>query len=127
MVAKRMLCTALVMSLSLGPVQSAYADLITTEQAFRPAAAQRAALIGLLDRDSVALRLQALGIDKAAALQRIRSMTDEEVANIAPDLGSLPAGGDYGGGGGGGGVAIVLILVLIIALLVWWSNRSASS
>ncbi|HYL23998.1 MAG TPA: PA2779 family protein [Burkholderiales bacterium] len=126
MLAKRILCTALVISLSLGPVQSAYADLITTEQASRPVPAQRAALIGLLDRDSVALRLQALGIDKATALQRIRAMTDEEVAAIAPELASLPAGGDYGGGGGGG-VGIVLILVLIIALLVWWSSRSASS
>jgi hypothetical protein len=115
-----------VISLSLGPVQSAYADLITTEQASRPAPTQRAALIGLLDRDSVALRLQAFGIDKATALQRIRVMTDEEVAAIAPELASLPAGGDYGGGGGGGGVGIVLILVLIIALLVWWSGRSAS-
>lgn len=126
MVAKRILCTALVMSLSLGSVQPAYADLITTEQASRGAAAQRAALIGLLDRESVGLRLQALGIDKATASQRIQAMTHDELATIAPELASLPAGGDYGGGGGGGGVAIVLILVLIIALLIWWSNKTSS-
>jgi hypothetical protein len=96
------------------PAHLAYAGMIGTDQV-APSAVQldRAAVLGMVGRADVARQLQALGVDPAAAKERVAAMTDEEIRSLAGELHSVPAGAD------GSGLAI-LILVGVIVWLVWF-------
>ena len=90
---KKTTCRVLVVSLLALSFQAAQAGLIPAEQAASPVSAERALLLGTLDRAEVTAQLQALGVDPLAARQRIQSMSDQEVHAMAQDIQAAPAGG----------------------------------
>ena len=87
------------------------AGMIGTDQAVSAAQAQaaRVAVLGQLSRSEVAGQLQSLGLTPQAAKDRVAALTDAEIAKLAGQIDSLPAGANGG----------VLILVLV-GLLIWW-------
>ena len=87
------------------------AGMIGTDQVVSAAQAQaaRATVLSQLSRSEVAGQLQSLGLTPQAAKDRVAALTDAEVAKLAGQIDSLPAGANGG----------VLILVLV-GLLIWW-------
>jgi shikimate 5-dehydrogenase len=108
----RNICRLLVVLMAWMPYHVAQAGMIGTDQAVASAAqSERAALLSLVNRSDVASQLQALGVDAAAAKDRVAAMTDEEVRALSGQINALPAGADSGG----------VLLLVIIVLLVWWA------
>lgn len=109
---KKTTCRVLVVSLFALSFQAAQAGLIGADQAAAGSvSAERAMVLGTLDRSEVVAQLQAAGVDPLAARERIKSMTDQEVHAMAQDIQAAPAGGVTTWGW----VAIVLV-----AALVWY-------
>jgi hypothetical protein len=103
-------CRALVASVLTLSFQTAQAGLIGAEQAGAATmSAERALVLGSLDRAEVVAQLQSAGVDPLAARERIRAMSDQEVHALAQDIQAAPAGG----ASTWGWVAIVLIAALI--------------
>ena len=111
-----------------------YAEMVPTESA-NPSQYQddRQRILDLLDRQEVANELEKYSISKVEASARINSLTDEEVTEIAANLGELPAGGaqrvcrtneGYGpcesSFDGGAVLAVIGILVLLFVLIFYW-------
>jgi len=88
------------------------AGMIGTDQVVSAAQAQvaRAAVLSQISRADVAGQLQSLGLTPQVAQDRVAALTDVEVAKLAGQIDSLPAGAD-------GGTLVVLIL---IGVLIWW-------
>jgi uncharacterized protein DUF6627 len=108
----RTICRVLAALMIWTPVQFAHAGVIGTAQAVAAAApAERAAVLGFVGRADVARELQALGVDAAAAKERIAAMTDQEAQSLAGRIDSLPAGADVGG----------IAVLLIILIFTWWA------
>jgi len=74
-----------------------------------PTDAERAQIFSLLEREDVQAQLQARGVDPAQVKARVAAMTDDEVAQLAGQVESLPAGG--------ADVLGVILLVFIILLI----------
>ena len=107
----RTICRVLAALMIWTPVQFAHAGMIGTEQAVSTTTSQdRGTVLGFVGRADVARELQALGIDAAAARERIAAMTDQEVQSLAGRINGLPAGADVGG------IAVLLLLLVF----VWW-------
>ena len=70
--------------------------------------ADRAHIFSVLDRDEVRAQLEANGVNPADVKARVAAMTDEEAAQLAGQIDSLPAGGDILG---------VLLTVFIVLLI----------
>ena len=70
--------------------------------------ADRAHIFSVLDRDDVRAQLEANGVSPAEVKARVAAMTDEEAAQLAGQIDSLPAGGDVLG---------VLLTVFIVLLI----------
>lgn len=102
-IARALVVCTLGMSL---PVSS-MAGIVTTDQV--TAGAERAQVRGFLDRDDVRARLQALGVDPAAARARVDALSADEVAALAGQVDQLPAGGSD--------VLTVLLVVFIVLLI----------
>lgn len=66
----------------------------------------------LLTREDVRGQLAQMGIDPAVAEQRVNSLTPSEIAQLQPQLDSLPAGGD------GGGLLVVIGVVFVVLLIL---------
>ena len=126
MLAKRVLCNLLIASVALLPVVPARADMIPLEAAATAAQGPRDALLSLLGRPNVAARLEAQGVDRRLAQERVAAMTDAEALALAGELDRLPAGGDYGGGGGGASFGALLVVVLLIILVIWLVSQKTS-
>lgn len=96
------------------PLQ-AQAGMLGTGEAVSVAQAQsaRVTLRGLLARQDTAAKLQALGIEPQAALERVAALTDAEAAALAERLERLPAGAD------GSGFGLVLVAIFLFYLFVW--------
>ena len=94
---------------------AAGARLVGTEEAARTEAVvagtplDRGALQALLERADVRAQLQAHGVDPRLARERVDALTDAEVAQLAGQVGQLPAGGSS--------VIGVLFAVFIILLV----------
>lgn len=101
------LCAVLGMS---APPQ-ALAGLVGTGAVAMPGARDRAAVA--LARAEVRSRLEAYGVDPGDLQQRLDALTDEEAAQLAERLDSLPAGGD-----GLIGALVLVFLVLLITDIV---------
>ena len=92
----------------------AVAEMITTESAL--AAEKREVLISNAEaymlRDEVSAQFTRLGVDQDQVMARIRSMTNDELAGLAREIDSLPAGA--------GAIEIIgnVFLVLLILELV---------
>ena len=68
----------------------------------------RGYLQDLFSRKDVQGKLVLLGIDPDEARARVESLSDEELATLAPILADLPAGGD------GTGFAVILFMVIML-------------
>ena len=110
--AMKFICRMLIVSLVMLPFQTVQAGMIGTDQAVTAAQAQaaRAAVSSFVSRAEVAGQLQALGLTAQNAKDRIAALTDTEVARLADQIDSLPAGA-------GGEVLILIALILIIVFI----------
>jgi hypothetical protein len=88
------------------------AGMIGTDTVVSAAQAQaaRATVLSQISRADVASQLQSLGLTAQAATDRVAALTDTEVAKLAGQIDSLPAGAD--------GTSLVLLIVL--GVLIWW-------
>lgn len=108
---KTMTCRALIASMLALSFQGAGAAMIGADRVpSGSASADRAVVLGVLDRADTVARLQAQGIDAAQARERVAAMNDEEVSRLASDIHSAPAGADAG----------TVIVVGAIAAAVWY-------
>jgi hypothetical protein len=101
---KRFVSSLLIVCLAgLGlPVQ---AGILPTDAA----SAERSRVLNVLEREDVRVQLQAHGVSLAEVKARVAAMTDDEVAQLAGQIESLPAGGaDILG------VALIVFIVLLI-------------
>ena len=110
---KKTTCRVLVVSLLALSFQTAHAGLISADQAApAPVSAERALVLGTLDRSEVIQQMQSLGVDPLAARERVQSMSEQEVHALAQDIRSAPAAGNSGWG--------VAVVVILIAAAVWY-------
>ena len=73
--------------------------------------AERALVLGTLDRANVAAQLQAAGVDPLAARERVQPMTDQEVQALAQDIQSRS---------GRRHEQRWLVVIVLIAALIWY-------
>lgn len=104
----RAVAAAVAVSLSLGTIpMPSQAQMISTERA--ASLEQRAQIDQLFAREDVIRQLQSLGVDPAAAKDRVAALSDREIAQLASGLEGLPAGGiDW----------VSAILVVAVVLLI---------
>ena len=106
---RRLIATLLVICIAL-PLPS-QAAMLATDGAL--AAAQRDQVTRILERADVQARLAALGADASAVKARVAALTDDELAQLAAKIDSLPAGGD----GLIGAIVLIFIILLITDIL----------
>ncbi len=108
----RMICRVLIVLMAWTPLHFAQAGVISTGLAVAStaAAAERAAVLGVIDRADVASGLQALGLDPATARERVAALSDDEVRSLAGQLEALPAGADGTG----------LVILILAGVFVWY-------
>jgi hypothetical protein len=70
--------------------------------------ADRAPVFSVLEREDLRVQLQARGVSLADVKARVAAMSDDEVAQLAGQIDTLPAGGDILG---------VLLTVFIVLLI----------
>jgi uncharacterized protein DUF6627 len=105
---RRLVASVLIVSIAgLGLPLPAHAGIVSTDAAL--ASAQRDRIASVLERADVRAQLEAYGVRAADVKARVAALTDEEAAQLAGQLDSLPAGGD-----GIIGVLLVVFLVLLI-------------
>ena len=106
---------ALIAFVSVGIAQPAQAALVGTAQVVAAANADqaRASLAAALNRADVQAELQRYNINPADAQARIAALSDAEVASVAHQIDSLPAGGD----GIVGALVFIFVLLLVTDIL----------
>lgn len=106
----RMICRFLIVAMAMLPFQSVQAGMIGTDQVVSAASGQadRATVLGIMNRSEVAGQLQAMGVDLKTAKDRVAAMTDQEARTLAGNLDSLPAGATSG-----------WAWAVVIALAIW--------
>lgn len=97
-----------VTSLSL-PTQ-AFAAIVTTEEAVASSgmSGERERIASFLSRDDVRKSLEAQGVDPQAAIERVATLSDQEVQQLATRIDNAPAGGNILG---------ILFTVFIVLLV----------
>ena len=102
------LAVAIALFVTSVPLSVARAGLVTTEQVVeqRTAASDRERVAAILLRDDVRQQVEALGVDRDEAIERLASLSDQEIQQIAGRIDELPAGQS------------VLVGVLIVAGVV---------
>ena len=108
----RYVCRMLIVCMAAFPF-SAYAGMVGTDQVLAAAqsAGARDKLRDLISRSEVRNQLQSYGINPVAAQARVSAMTDAEVATLAGQIDSLPAGG---------GSSWAVVAGLLIIGLIWY-------
>lgn len=93
------------------------AAVVGTQQALTLEAREQrvAAVQAQLSRDDVRAAIVGLGVDPAEAVQRVASLSDAELAEVAGHLDTLPAGG--GALGIIGAVFLILLLLEVIGVI----------
>src|SRR3989449_11782591 len=89
-----------------GPLP-AHAGIVPTDAALAPA--ERDPIASMLERADVRAQLEAYGVRAAGVKARVAALTDEEAAQLAGKLDSLPAGGD--------GIIGALLLIFVVLLI----------
>ena len=89
------------------PVQGA---MVTTDAALAAGARER--IDGFLQRDSVRALLEAYGVNASDVKARVAALSDEEAAELAKRIDSVPAGGDAGSALIGAALVVFLVLLL---------------
>lgn len=79
--------------------------------------ASRARLADLLAREDVGAALQGHGVSAQEVLNRVNSLTDQEVMKLAQSIDALPAGADGGVGSVVGAIVFIFVVLLITDLL----------
>ena len=89
-----------------------HAGMVGTDTVVSAAQAEaaRGMVASVLNRADVASQLQSLGLTPQAAKDRVAALTDAEVAKLAGQIESLPAGADGGS----------LLLLILLGVLIWW-------
>lgn len=116
---KPLSCLLSVAVLSAGlPLNVVSAAMVTTEQALDAAQAQQArnTVLAALDRNDVQTRLISLGVDPAAAAERVEALTDAEAIALAERMDRLPAGGDALG------TLVFVFLVLLVTDILGYTD-----
>ena len=103
----RALCRLLIACLAASSM-TAQAGLIGTDAALQGAAAQAGA--AQKARESIALRLEALGLAAGTARERVAAISDAEALEIAGRIDSAPAGALAGE---------TFFVLLVVAFLIW--------
>ena len=96
---------------------SVQAEMLGTRQAMQSLSNQpsdREQLISMVQRTEVQERLQAFGMSGTEALNRVNSMTDDEVASVMLQIDQLPEGQ-----GAAGTVLAAFLIVGIVVLFLW--------
>lgn len=100
-------------SLVMNPavISPAYADIVSTQDIVteQRAGINKAQLTEQLERSDVQEQLVRYGVDPQEALDRVSSMTDEEILELTANIDELPAGAN---------AVVVLLLVFIIWILL---------
>ena len=106
------LVSRILIACMIGLPFQAQAGLIGTDAVISAAQAQgaRDAVHSFLNRTEVAAQLQALGLTSQAAKDRVNALTDAEVARLAGQMETLPAGANFGG----------IIVIGLLLWLLWW-------
>ena len=108
---RRLLSISLIVSIAgMGLPLTAQAGMLPTETAIGNPVKER--IVGLLERSDVRAQLESLGVNPADAKARVASLSDDEAAQLAAKIDSLPAGGD-----GVGAVIGALVLIFIVLLI----------
>jgi hypothetical protein len=110
----RQICRLLIVCMGAFPF-STYAGMVGTDQVIAATQAQstRDTLRAFVGRSEVSNQLQTLGISPESAQARVSAMTDAEVASLAGQIDSLPAGG-YSGW------AVAAALLIIGLIWYYW-------
>ena len=113
----RFICRLLAVSLIALPyAPQTQAGMIGVDEALAAQRqAERGKLQGFLARADVQREFAAVGVGPAAAAERAKALTDDEVQELAGRIDSLPAGAEIS--------TTALLLVLIIILLIFMLRR----
>ena len=111
----RVFCRLLVALMIWTPYQFASAGMIGTDQvATSSVSADRATVAQFMSRGDVQQQLQAMGIDAKSAQDRIATLSDQEVQQLAGKISALPAGADAGD------TVVAILIIAAIAVVVWY-------
>ena len=105
---RRLIASLLIVSIAgVGLPLPAQAGIVSTDAAL--ASAERGRIASMLERADVRAQLEAYGVRAADVKARVAALTDEEAAQLAGRLDSLPAGGD--------GIIGALLLIFVVLLI----------
>ena len=105
---RRLIAGLLIVSIAgIGLPLPAHAGIVSTDAAFT--SAERGRIASMLERADVRAQLEAYGVRAADVKARVAALTDEEAAQLAGRLDSLPAGGD--------GIIGALLLIFVVLLI----------
>lgn len=108
---RSLIAASLVVSIAgLGMPLPAHAGMLSTGQAVSSSA--RARIDALLGREDLQARLAAYGVKASDVKARVAAMSDDEVAQLAGQIDSAPAGGDAFGALIGAAVLVFLVLLI---------------
>jgi hypothetical protein len=113
----KVFCRLLIALMIWTPYQIASAGMIGTDQVVTASSAQadRDTVASFLNRSDVASQLQTMGLSAKSAQERIASLSDQEVKQLAGKIQSLPAGASDAGD-----VVIGILVVAAIVVVVWY-------
>ena len=108
---RRLVASLLIVSIAaLALPQPGYAAMLSTGSAI--AGAERDRIATVLNRADVRAQLEKLGVKPADVNARLASLTDQEAAQLAAQIDSLPAGGDAAGAIVGAALLVFIILLI---------------
>jgi len=104
-------------SLVIAPAH-ARAEIVSTDAitAERGANAERERVLSFLERADAAGKLREYGVTVRDSEQRVAALSDQEVRQLAQQIDSLPAGGNFGGFTDTQIIIILLVIVLVAVL-----------
>lgn len=113
---REILALPLIMSLLIStfPITGFSAENVSTDQLLEQNMLQsdREMIRDLVSREDMRDQMQLLGVDPGEAMDRVNSMSDDEVRQIAGEIKTMPAGGD--GLGTIVGAAVTIFIILLI-------------
>jgi len=114
---RRFISIALIVSIA-GLSLPAQAGMLPTAAVVANPAKER--IMGFFERSDVRQQLATLGVNPADAKARVAALTDDEAAQLAARVDSMPAGGD--GIGALVGAAVLIFLVLLLTDILGFTH-----